>query len=221
MEITLAMVKDNLLVREYMCLGNDYIGNMGAIEHNIHHAETTAQLCYNILTTLGFPEREAELGSIAGFLHDLGNLINRYDHGMSGAILAFNILMELKMDPPEIATIIGAIGNHEERANGNSVNNVAAALILADKSNVHRSRVRKTDIAAFTPRDRVNYAVTNSRLDIDSENKVITMNIDIDTSVCSVMGFFEIFLTKLVMSRRAAEYLKCEFELVINGYKLL
>lgn len=219
--VTLDMVKNNPIVRQYMQIGNDYIGNIGAIEHNMHHADLTSRLCQHILTTLGFPEREAELGAIAGFLHDIGNLVNRYGHGMSGALLAFNILLEMDMEPEEIATIIGAIGNHEEQARGNSVNNVAAALILADKSDVHRSRVRKRDMAVFTPRDRVNYAVTSSELIVDAEKRVISMMIEIDTSVCSVMEYFEIFLTKMLMSRRAAEYLQCEFELVINGYKLL
>lgn len=219
--VTLDMVKANPVVRQYMQIGNDYIGNIGAIEHNTHHADLTSRLCHHLLTTLGFSEREAELGAIAGFLHDIGNLVNRYGHGMSGALLAFNILMEMNMDPGEIATIIGAIGNHEEQARGNSVNNVAAALILADKSDVHRSRVRKRDMAVFTPRDRVNYAVTSSELAVDAEKRVISMMIEIDTSVCSVMEYFEIFLTKMLMSRRAAEYLQCEFELVINGYKLL
>jgi len=219
--VTLDMVKANPIVKEYMQIGNDYIGNIGAIEHDTHHADLTSRLCRHLLTALGYSEREAELGAIAGFLHDIGNLVNRYGHGMSGALLAFNILLEMDMDPGEIATIIGAIGNHEEQARGNSVNNVAAALILADKSDVHRSRVRKRDMAVFTPRDRVNYAVTSSELVVDAQKRVITMKIEIDTNVCSVMEYFEIFLTKMLMSRRAAEYLQCEFELVINGYKLL
>jgi len=215
------MVKSNPVVRQYMQIGNDYIGNIGAIEHNTHHADLTSRLCHHLLTTLGYSEREAELGAIAGFLHDIGNLVNRYGHGMSGALLAFNILLEMDMEPGEIATIIGAIGNHEEQARGNSVNNVAAALILADKSDVHRSRVRKRDMAVFTPRDRVNYAVTSSELAVDAKKRVISMKMEIDTNVCSVMEYFEIFLTKMLMSRRAAQYLQCEFELVINGYKLL
>ncbi|MGS0765356.1 phosphohydrolase [Syntrophomonas curvata] len=219
--VTLDMVKSNPVVRQYMQIGNDYIGNIGAIEHNTHHADLTSRLCHHLLTTLGYSEREAELGAIAGFLHDIGNLVNRYGHGMSGALLAFNILLEMDMEPGEIATIIGAIGNHEEQARGNSVNNVAAALILADKSDVHRSRVRKRDMAVFTPRDRVNYAVTSSELAVDAKKRVISMKMEIDTNVCSVMEYFEIFLTKMLMSRRAAQYLQCEFELVINGYKLL
>lgn len=219
--VTLDMVKNNPVVKQFMQIGNEYIGNIGAIEHNIYHAEHISRLCYHILNSLGYPEREAELGAIAGYLHDIGNLVNRYGHGMSGALLAFNILLEMNMEPEEIAIIIGAIGNHEEQARGNAVNSVAAALILADKSDVHRSRVRKRDISLFTQRDRVNYAVTSSELQVDAAKRVISLIIEIDTTVCSVMEYFEIFLTKMLMSRRAAEYLQCEFELVINGNKLL
>lgn len=218
---TLQDVRNSNLVQQYMNMGNVFIGNIGAIEHNIHHAELTSALCRDILLKLGYGEREAELGAIAGYLHDIGNLINRYGHGMSGAIIAFYSLMDLHMDPEEIAIIMGAIGNHEEQAQGKCVNNVAAALILADKSDVHRSRVRKRDFAQFTPRDRVNYAVTDSKLIVKPEKRMITLDISIDTAVCSVMEYFEIFLTKMLMSRRAAEYLQCEFELMINEYKLL
>jgi HD superfamily phosphodiesterase len=219
--VTLKQVKESSLVKQYMDLGNAYIGNIGAIEHNISHAELSAELCSQILTKLGFSEREAELGRIAGYLHDIGNLVNRYGHGMSGALIAFRILLDLGMDPEEIAVIMGAIGNHEENSGGRPVNNVGAALILADKSDVHRSRVRKRDFAVFTPRDRVNYAVTESKLLVDEKNRLITMQIQIDTCVCSVIEYFEIFLTKMLMSRRAAEFLECQFELLINDNKLL
>lgn len=219
--LTLEMVRNDPVVQQYMQIGNTFIGHIGAIEHNIHHAEWTAKLCREILESLGFPEREAELASIAGYLHDIGNLINRYGHGLSGAIIAFQILLNKGMDPEEIAIIIGAIGNHEEHAQGHAVNHVAAALILADKSDVHRSRVRKHDLATFTPRDRVNFAVTDSQLLVEAEKRMITMQIQIDTEVCSVMEYFEIFLTKMLMSRRAAEFLGCEFALVINQNRLL
>jgi len=219
--VTLEVVKNSHMVEQYMQIGNAYIGNIGAIEHDLHHAEQTSQLCSEILEKLNFPAREAELAAIAGFLHDIGNLVNRYGHGMSGAIMAFYLLLDLEMDTEEIATIMGAIGNHEEQAQGKSINNVAAALILADKSDVHRSRVRKTEMSAFTPRDRVNYAVTGSRLVVMPEEKTIRMEIDIDNEVCSVMEYFEIFLTKMLMSRRAAEYLGCRFELLINNNRLL
>ncbi len=219
--ITLEKIKENPIVQTYMQIGNAYIGNIGAIEHNMHHAEQTSDLCYEILEKLGYPQRDAELGAIAGYLHDIGNLVNRYGHGMSGALIAFNILLDLGMEPEEIAIIMGAIGNHEENARGSSINNIAAALILADKSDVHRSRVRKSEISSFTPRDRVNYAVTQSRLLVNPKEKKITMEITIDTMVCSVMEYFEIFLTKMLISRRAAQYLDCEFELIINDHQLL
>jgi len=204
-----------------MDLGNAYIGNIGAIEHNINHAELSAELCSQVLARLGYSPREAELGAIAGYLHDIGNLVNRYGHGMSGALIAFSILLDMGMEADEIAVIMGAIGNHEENSGGRPVNNVGAALILADKSDVHRSRVRKQDFAVFTPRDRVNYAVTESKLLVDENKRQITMKIQIDTRVCSVMEYFEIFLTKMLMSRRAAEFLGCEFELLVNDNKLL
>lgn len=219
--ITLEDIKNNQAVQRYMQVGNDYIGTTGAIEHSMNHADLVSQLCHDILTKLGFPPRQAELASIAGYLHDIGNLINRYGHGMSGALMAFRILLDMGMDPEEIAIIMGAIGNHEEHAQGRSVNNVAAALILADKSDVKRSRVRKRDFAAFTPRDRVNYAVTESHLEVDVPNKVISLKMHIDIEVTSVMEYFEIFLTKMLMCRRAAEYLGCKFELLINDAKLL
>ena len=219
--ITLDAIQKNSLLNQYMSLGNSYIGTIGAIEHNQHHAQWISEVCRNILSQLGHTEREAELAAIAGYLHDIGNLVNRYGHGMSGAIMAFNILVDMGMDPGEIATIIGAIGNHEEHAQGKSINNVAAALILADKSDVHRSRVRKRDIGSFTPRDRVNYAVTESILLVNPTAKTITLQMVIDTEVCSVMEYFEIFLTKMLMSRRAAEFLKCRFQLVINDHQLL
>lgn len=219
--ITLDLVKKNPLVISYLKTGNTYIGNIGALEHSLHHAELISALTRDILTTLGYSEREAELGAIAGYLHDIGNLINRYGHGMSGALIAFQILLEMGMDPDEIAVIMGAIGNHEEHAEGKPVNNVAAALILADKSDVHRSRVRKHDFASFTSRDRVNYAVTKSEIEVLPDEKIINMKLRIDTRVTPVMEYFEIFLTKMLMCRRAAEYLKCEFKLLINDVRLL
>jgi hypothetical protein len=219
--VKLEQVKQNPLVHEYMRIGNEFIGTIGAIEHNVNHAEYVSSLCREILNKLGYSEREAELGAIAGYLHDIGNLINRYGHGMSGSLLAFEILMGMDMDPTEIAMIMGAIGNHEEHAGGNSVNVIGAALILADKSDVHRSRVRKHEASAFTPRDRVNYAVTDTKLVVDTENKVISLRLVIDTQVCSVMEYFEIFLTKMLMCRRAAQYLGYEFELIVNDNRLL
>lgn len=219
--VTLDMVKENPTVKTYMEMGNQFIGTIGAIEHNFHHAELVSRLSYDIVFALGFPKREAELAAIAGYLHDLGNLINRYGHGLSGAIIAFEILLDMSMDPAEVATIMGAIANHEEHAGGHPVNNVAAAVILADKSDVDHSRVRKHEEALFTTRDRVNFAAQDSSLAVDAENKRIAMKLKIDTNVCSVMDYFEIFLTKMMMCKRAAEFLDCHFELTINDVKLL
>ncbi len=219
--VTLEMVRENPLVAKYMNMGNAFIGTVGAIEHNWHHAQLTSQLSYDILYKLGYPIREAELAAIAGYLHDIGNLVNRYRHGLSGAIMAYRVLLGMGMDPEEIAIIMGAIGNHEEHAHGDTVNNVCAALILADKSDVNRSRVRKTDFASFTPRDRVNYAVTESRILVNEIEKTIVMMLEIDTDVCSVMEYFEIFLTKMLMCEHAAQHLHCEFKLMINKVRLL
>jgi uncharacterized protein len=214
-------LKNNPAIADYLSMGNVYIGNMGALEHNFQHAELISALTYEILATLGHSAREAELGAIAGYLHDIGNLVSRYGHGMSGAMIAFYILLEMGMEADEIAIIMGAIGNHEEHADGQPVNNVAAALILADKSDVHRSRVRKTDFTAFTIRDRVNYAVTKSGIEVNPGEKTIVMKLEIDTAVCSVMEYFEIFLTKMLMCRHAAEHLNCEFKIMINDVRLL
>ncbi len=219
--VTLEMVKANPRINDFMNMGNAFLGNIGAIEHNLHHAELAATLARNILTNLDYPPREAELAGIAGYLHDIGNLVNRYGHGMSGALISFSLLLDMGMDIEEIAVIMGAIGNHEEHAHGCAVNSVAAALTLADKSDVHRSRVRKVDQAIFTPRDRVNYAVTDSQVIVQAEAQIITMKLEIDTSVCSVMEYFEIFLTKMMMCRHAAEYLGCEFKLMMNDSRLL
>ncbi len=209
--------RELLVIMEKM---HEYLGTIGAITHDREHARHVARLSYHILTVLGYPKREAELAAIAGYLHDIGNLVNRYDHGRTGALLAFIILTELGMPPEEVATVVAAIGNHEERS-GHPVSSVAAAVILADKANVHRSRVRKADAATFTPRDRVNYAAERSFLEVNPERREIVMHLDIDTNICSVMDYFEIFTTKMLLCRRAANFLGCRFGLVINGTPLL
>lgn len=219
--ITLADIKNNPKIITFLDQANEHLGQIGAIEHNNRHADLVSELSRKILQTLGYPERETEVAAIAGFMHDLGNVTNRYGHGLSGAILAYNILREMCMPPEEMAVIMSAIGNHEEKSGGYPVTPVGAAVILADKSDVHRTRVRKTDLAQFTRRDRVNYAVQQSGVDVDPVNKVITMKLIIDPEICSVMEYFEIFLAKMIMSRRAAAALGCQFELIINDAKLL
>ena len=161
-----------------------------------------------------------ELAKIAGYLHDIGNCVNRQDHAQSGAILAYNILKEMKMPINDRIEIMMAIGNHDEETR-NPVSDISAALILADKSDVHRSRVVKTNIATFDIHDKVNYAVTDSNLIVDKENKKISLNIKIDTEICPVLNYFEIFIERTIMSKYAAKYLKIWFELVINDTKLL
>jgi len=217
--ISLEDIKHDPEVDVYLRKGNDYLGVMGYTEHGYRHMSLVSSIAGNILEILDYPKRDSELAAIAGYMHDIGNVISRHDHGQSGAVLAYTILSRMNMDPAEIATIISAIGNHDEEY-GYSVNQVAAALILADKSDVHRSRVRNPDFASFDIHDRVNYAVENSVLKVNAPAQTITMELDINQEISTVMDYFEIFLSRLLMCRRAAEFLGCTFNLVINGAKL-
>ncbi|MGE5389565.1 MAG: HD domain-containing protein [Deltaproteobacteria bacterium] len=216
----LSEIKADPLVRTMIIKGNEHLGAMGYTDHGHLHISMVSGLSREILQKLGYDERMAELAGIAGYMHDIGNVVNRNGHSQSGAMMAMEILSRLDIDPDEISIIAAAIGNHDE-GSGHPVNPVAAALILADKSHVHRNRVRNTDIATFDIHDRVNYAVEYSLLDIDEENKVITMDLAIETEICPVMEYFEIFLSRMLMCQRAANYLGCRFELIINGAKLL
>lgn len=219
--INLAEVKQDSEIQAYMEKGHHFLGAIGAIEHSHRHIERVALNSKKILATLGYHPRTAELAAIAGYLHDLGNFVNRYNHGRNGALVVRQILQRMDMPLEEIVMVLPAIGNHEEQT-GTPVNSITAAVIIADKVDVHSSRVRKKDIATFTTRDRVNFAAQHSELEIQQEgDKVIRMRLEIDTEVCSVMEYFEIFLTKMVLCRRAAERLNCRFELVINDAKLL
>ena len=172
------------------------------------------------MQTLGYDEKKVELARIAGYLHDIGNCINRVDHAHSGAILAYNILKEMGMPVEDCVQILMAIGNHDENT-GNSVSEISAALILADKSDVHRSRVRNQNLASFDIHDKVNYAVTKSDLIISSENRKLTLDLTIDTSICPMLDYFEIFMERTMMSKYAAKFLNIWFELIINDTKLL
>lgn len=218
--VTLQDLRNDPLITTLIAKGNDHLGVLGYTNHGKLHVTLVADLCYDILEQLGSPERERELAAIAGYLHDIGNVINRRGHSQSGALLAMTIMRRIGMDPAEIAVVAGAIGNHDE-GNGQPISRVAAALILADKSHVHRSRVRNRDISTFDIHDRVNYAVNESILRVNGESRVITMELCIETEICPVMEYFEIFLTRMVMCRRAAAFLECQFELLINGAKLL
>jgi putative nucleotidyltransferase with HDIG domain len=193
---------------------------LGYTEHSFRHVGIVSSTAGNIMEELGFSEREVELGRIAGYLHDIGNAVNRADHAHTGAILAYEMLSRMGMDCKEAAEIMMAIGNHDEKT-GTPVSNISAALILADKSDVHRSRVRNTDIASFDIHDRVNYAVERSIISVNREDKSANLVLKIDTEICPVMDYFEIFLTRMTMNRRAAAFLGLQFQLFVNESKLI
>ncbi|HAG12202.1 MAG TPA: phosphohydrolase [Desulfotomaculum sp.] len=218
--IRLDDIKNNPIVDSFVRKGNEYLGILGYTEHSYRHINLVSTIAYNILKELDYPERTAELASIAGYMHDIGNVMNRNEHGISGAALCFNILINMGMRPDEVASVISAVANHEEEY-GQPINDVAAALIMADKSDVHRSRVRNPDFATFDIHDRVNYAVEYAFLRINKKDRIITMDLTIDNSICSIMEYFEIFLSRMMLCRRAATFLKCNFELITNGSKLL
>lgn len=218
--ITLEDIKKDPQVQAYIKMANEHLGAMGFTEHGVRHGSLVASVARNILKELNYPKRTCELAAIAGYLHDIGNVVARTDHWQSSAILISQILTRMGMDFEEIATIIGAVGNHDERT-GEAVNPVAAALIIADKGDVHRTRVRNRDFATFDIHDRVNYAVQQSKIIVNSQERTITLDLEIDTKICPIMEYFEIFLTRMLMSRRAAEVLGCTFRLIINDTKVL
>jgi hypothetical protein len=220
MTISPDVVRENPLVKEFIDAANSYLGALGYTEHGQRHVSLVANISRNVLYYLNYPSPVPELANIAGYLHDVGNVVNRHDHGQSSALIALSILEELKMPPEEIAIVISAIGNHEEET-GDPVNPVAAALILADKSDVHKTRVRNPQMISFDIHDRVNYAVERSFLRVDPARKVIALEINIDTKISQVMEYFEIFMSRMIICRRAAKFLKCNFELLINEKKLL
>lgn len=213
--LTFQEIVKNEDIRTYIQKADDALSVLGYTEHSFAHVTKAAHTAREILLTLGYPAREAELAQIAGYLHDIGNVVNRADHAQSGAIMAFRILDKLGASAEEIATIISAIGNHDE-GTAVAVNPVAAALILADKTDVRRSRVRNRDLATFDIHDRVNYAVEQASTAISDDHSIFTLRIRIDTSMSSVMDYFEIFLGRMLLCRKAAEMLDVKFQLVIN-----
>lgn len=213
-------IRNDEAIREYIKSADSSLLALGFTEHSFAHVGKVAADAEMILQTLGYPEREIELVKIAAYLHDIGNLVNREEHSQSGAVMAFRILDNLGMPPAEIATIVTAIGNHDE-GTGVPVNAISAALILADKSDVRRSRVRNTDVANFDIHDRVNYSVKSSRLVTRIEDKEICLELEIETKYSSVMDYFEIFLGRMILCRKAAEKLGMSFRLCINGQMLL
>ena len=218
--ITYEDIKKNEDIRTYIICADKSLEALGFTEHSFAHVGKVAETAKYILETLGFNSHEVELSMIAAYLHDIGNLVNRNEHSQSGAVMAFRILDKLGMESENIATIVTAIGNHDE-GTGVAVNPVAAALILADKTDVRRSRVRNNDISTFDIHDRVNYSVRQSSVNINEEKTSIVLNLDIDTNFGSVMVYFEIFMGRMIMCRKAADALDLSFKLVINGQQLL
>ena len=220
MSMSYEEIRNNPTIRTYIQKADQSLAALGFTEHSFAHVTRVAEMAGYILTTLGYPERTVEIAKIAGYLHDMGNLVNRVDHSQSGAVMAFRILDNLGFDPEEIATIVTAIGNHDE-GTGVPVDEVAAALILADKSDVRRSRVRNQDIQNFDIHDRVNYSVTKSELKINEAHTLIKLKLSVDTRFGSVMDYFEIFLQRMVLCRKAAEKLGLQFKLMINEQQLI
>ena len=212
-------VKKNEEINALIEKGNDVLYELGYTEHSRKHAARVAERAGEILEKLEFDEHEVELARIAGYMHDIGNCVNRNNHAHSGAILAYQILREEDLSIDDVLTIVTAIGHHDE-ATGTSVDAVSAALILADKTDVRRNRVQNRNPANFDIHDRDNYAALKAALELKEEKKVIQMNLELDDSICTVMDYFEIFLERMLMCRRAAEVLGCRFKLVANGNKL-
>lgn len=219
MTITYETIRNNEEINALIERGNDVMKVLGFTEHSRKHAAKVAAVAGEILTELGHDSHTIELAKIAGYMHDIGNSVNRNDHAHTGAILAYQILKGLQMPLNDIMTVMTAIGNHDEKT-GTAIDVVSAALILADKTDVRRNRVQTKNQADFDIHDRVNYAVLSASLDLQKEKNIIQMNMELDDAMCSVMDYFEIFLQRMLMSKRAAEVLGCRFKLVANGSKL-
>lgn len=217
--ITLKMVKENPKVNDLLLGANEVMKAMGYTEHGLRHAGVVSSITRLILETHGLNSRMTELGQIAAYLHDIGNVICRIDHPMHGAMLAYALLDEMGMPTSEIAPILGAIGNHEELA-GQPISAMSAALIIADKSDVHFSRVQNPILESYDIHDRVNAAVQRSRVEMEQDKRLMTLTLEIDPQVASVMEYFEIFLSRMVMCRRAADLLGSRFSLSVNGVVL-
>ena len=218
--LTYEMIKQSEAIKTYITRADESLGALGFTEHSFSHVIHVAETAGYILETLGFDARTVELAKIAGYLHDIGNLVNRRDHSQSGAVMAWSILNDMGCDPGEMATIVTAIGNHDE-GTGVPVNAVAAAMILADKSDVRRSRVRNQDISTFDIHDRVNYSVKKSVLKINEEKTLVKLKLTVDTKYGSVMDYFEIFMQRMILCRKASEKLGLKFTLIINEQQVI
>lgn len=219
-KITFEEIKKSEEIKTYIKQADASMETMGYTEHSFTHATLCAEVAGNLLNDLGYNEHDVELARIAAFMHDIGNLINRVDHAQSGALMAFRILDKMGMNPQDMAVIVTAIGNHDE-STAYPVNAIAAAIIIADKTDVRRSRVRNRETIYFDIHDRVNYAVEKSRVQLNLEDRTLTLLLTIDTEMCSVAEYFEIFLGRMLLCRKAAEALKLTFKLCINGNTML
>lgn len=218
--LSFSEIKENEQIRTYIAKADESLVALGYTEHSFAHVAKVADTAKYILSTLGYSEHDCELAQIAAWLHDIGNLVNRVEHAQSGAVMAFRILDNLGFEAEDIATIVTAIGNHDE-GTAVAVNHIAAALILGDKTDVRRSRVRNQDKTSFDIHDRVNYSVKKSTVRINEEKTLIKLKLSIDTRYCSVMDYFEIFLTRMILCRKAAEKLGLEFRLIINEQQMI
>ena len=217
--VTAEQVQNDPRVKAYVRRADEALAEIGYTEHGERHVGLVSHIAYNVLKRLGYPERDCELAAIAGYLHDIGNVVNRDHHAQTGAAMAMQLLTGMGMPDLEITRVISAIGNHNENE-GDPVNPVAAALILADKSDVHRTRVRNPEMIKFDIHDRVNYACEKSFLNVDEKQKLITLELTIDPEISQVMEYFEIFMTRMLASRKAAKALGCTFHLMANGNRL-
>lgn len=218
--VTYESVKNNPSIRTYIKKADESLTTIGYTEHSFAHVTKVSETAAYILSTLGYSEHEVELVKIAGFLHDIGNLVNREEHSQTSALMAFRILDEMGMSAEDVSTVVTAIGNHDE-GNGIAVNPTSAALILADKTDVRKSRVRNQDIATFDKHDRVNYSVEDSNLTISDDKTSIILKLTINTEVSSVFDYFDIFMVRMNMCRRAAQSLGLKFSLIINDQQVL
>lgn len=221
--VTFDMVHDDPEVKAFITQANKSLGTLGYTEHGFRHVGLCANIARNVLRLLEYDARTQELAAIAAYIHDIGNVVSRHGHAATGALLAYSILTRLGMSPDELGLIMSAVGTHDGDDNrvGEVVNPVSAALILADKSDVHRSRVRNPDTTNFDDHDRVNYAATQSFLRVDADEKTITLELTIDTTIASVMQYFEIFMPRMQMCRRAANHLECTFRITMNDIAVL
>lgn len=218
--VTYEQIRNNKDIQTYIRKADESLIELGYTEHSFAHVGMVAENAGYILETLGYPQRQVELARIAAYLHDIGNLVNRRDHSHTGAVMAWSILSDMGCDPAEMATIVTAIGNHDE-GTGVPVNPVAAALILADKSDVRWTRVRNQDHATFDIHDRVNYSVKKSVLKINEDKTLVKLKLTIDNHQGSVMEYFEIFMSRMILCRKAAEKLGLQFKLIINEQQLI